>query len=167
MKILSTLDSSHKWLSYEIKRHNQEYTPALEALEHEVNAINQKFSKLINQNVTQAINEYQLHKFQLQKKELQQAKQTKIFLILSILFCIVFFVLSAYIVRQKIRFRDAEIDKNLLIASQLRKMLKASQDENQELQNALDGLFNQHFATIDQLSATYYEMHAAYIYHSS
>ena len=157
---LLRIDSTETWLSYMIEKQCGDYQNALSALEAVISKSNYHLSKLIRQNVTQAINEYQLHKFQLQKKELQQAKQTKIFLILSILFCIVFFVLSAYIVRQKIRFRDAEIDKNLLIASQLRNMLKASQNENQELQNALDGLFNQHFATIDQLSATYYEMHA-------
>ncbi|MBO5719620.1 MAG: tetratricopeptide repeat protein, partial [Bacteroidales bacterium] len=161
MKILSTLDSSHKWLSYEIKRHNQEYTSALEALEHEVNAINQKFSKLINQNVTQATNDYFRYENQLQEKDLQQARLSKIFLIICILFCLVFIVLAGHVVKQKIKLRDEEIEKNIIIASQLRNMLKASQNENQELQNALDGLFDQHFATIDKLSSTYYEMHAA------
>lgn len=154
---LLRIDSTETWLSYMIEKQCGDYQNALSALEAVISKSNYHFSKLIRQNVTQAINEYQLHKFQLQKKELQQAKQTKIFLILSILFCIVFFVLSAYIVRQKIRFRDAEIDKNLLIASQLREMLKASQDESEELQQYVNQLFEESFVTLDKLSNDYYE----------
>ena len=163
MKILSTLDSSHKWLSYEIKRHNQEYTPALEALEHEVNAINQKFSKLINQNVTQATKNFLRYENQLQEEALKQAKLSRALLILSIIFCVVFIALAAHIVQQRIKAKNQAIVEYMDKVQDLEASLHfnlARYSENKAKINAhIHELFSKEFSTIDKLCTTYFEMH--------
>ena len=163
MKILSTLDSSHKWLSYEIKRHNQEYTSALEALEHEVNAINQKFSKLINQNVTQATGNFLRYENQLHEEALQQAKLSRALLILSIIFCVVFIALAAYIVQQRIQAKNQAIveymDKVQDLEASLHFNLARYSENKAKINAQIHELFSKEFSTIDKLCTTYFEMH--------
>ncbi|MBQ2447270.1 MAG: tetratricopeptide repeat protein, partial [Bacteroidales bacterium] len=161
METLVKVDPSNKWLTYQLQKHQGNYKESLLALESEISKSNNRYLELINQTVTKATNDYLQQENMLQEKELQKAKQSKCFFICCLLFCLILIILACHIIKQEMKIRDEEIEKNIIIASQLRNMLKASQNENQELQNALDGLFNQHFATIDQLSATYYEMHAA------
>ena len=161
METLVKVDPSNKCLTYQLQKHQGNYKESLLALESEISKSNNRYLKLINQTVTKATNDYLQQENMLQEKELQKAKQSKCFFICCLLFCLILIILACHIIKQEMKIRDEEIEKNIIIASQLRNMLKASQNENQELQNALDGLFNQHFATIDQLSATYYEMHAA------
>lgn len=159
METLVKVDPSNKWLTYQLQKHQGNYKESLLALESEISKSNNKYLKLINQTVTKATNDYLQQENMLQEKELQKAKQSKCFFICCLLFCLILIILACHIIKQEMKIRDEEIEKNIIISSQLRNMLKASQNENQELQNALDGLFNQHFATIDQLSATYYEYH--------
>nr|MBQ5604786.1 tetratricopeptide repeat protein [Bacteroidales bacterium] len=159
METLVKVDPSNKWLTYQLQKHQGNYKESLLALESEISKSNNRYLELINQTVTKATNDYLQQENMLQEKELQKAKQSKCFFICCLLFCLILIILACHIIKQEMKIRDEEIEKNIIIASQLRNMLKASQNENQELQNALDGLFNQHFATIDQLSATYYEYH--------
>ncbi len=161
METLVKVDPSNKWLTYQLQKHQGNYKESLLALESEISKSNNRYLELINQTVTKATNDYLQQENMLQEKELQKAKQSKCFFICCLLFCLILIILACHIIKQEMKIRDEEIEKNIIIASQLRNMLKASQNENQELQNALDGLFDQHFATIDQLSVTYYEMHAA------
>lgn len=164
---LLRIDSTETWLSYMIEKQCGDYQNALSALEAVISKSNYHLSKLIRQNVTQAINEYQLHKFQLQKKELQQAKLSRALLILSIIFCVVFIVLAAYIVRQRIKAKNLAIveymDKVQDLESELlvkERNLQAVSESNSQMNEQINLLFAKQFATIDQLSATYYEMHA-------
>ena len=104
------------------------------------------------------------HQLEIQALTEREAKNRIILITAAI---VIFLLLTILWIKSRLKINkmrrvlaEQEIEKNIIIASQLRNMLKASQNENQELQNALDGLFDQHFATIDQLSVTCYEMHA-------
>lgn len=172
MDMLLPIDTTQKWLSYQWNKHTGNYKEALNALECE-NANNNKIlHDVINQNVTEAVSNYRNYEILAREKDLMHAKRTKNI-------CIIVFatiaLLISIIMTQRSRSQKKEIENNMLLASNLRNMLQVKerevreiQDEmnntmehlkaeNEAMQNAINNLFEQRFATIDRLSSAYYE----------
>ena len=108
---------------------------------------------------------------QLEMQTLKE-RQTKHFILLIAAFCIILVCLISY---YRIKAQKRKIAENMLVVSNLRELLKVkteksdrekeelqtslatSTTQSQSLQTAIDQLFEQRFATIDQLCISYYE----------
>ena len=108
---------------------------------------------------------------QLEMQTLKE-RQTKHFILLIAAFCIILVCLISY---YRIKAQKRKIAENMLMLSNLRELLKVkteksdrekeelqaslttSTTQSQSLQTAIDQLFEQRFATIDQLCNSYYE----------
>lgn len=65
--------------------------------------------------------------------------------------------LSYIIISLRLKAQRKEIENNMLLASNLRNMLKVKETETNSIQEVINNLFEQRFATIDKLSSDYYE----------
>lgn len=172
MEKLFPIDSTQRWLLYQWNKHVGNYKDALLALEKEHLSSNAILHKVINQNVTHAVNNYKNYEKLVNEKNIQYEKTTKI--IITCVF-IAIIILGVVIATLRIKSQKKEIENNILLAANLRNMLKNKEYETVALQNtfdkqleckaadniamqeAINSLFEQRFATIDRLTSAYYE----------
>lgn len=172
MEKLFPIDSTQRWLLYQWNKHVGNYKDALLALEKEHLSSNAILHKVINQNVTHAVNNYKNYEKLVHEKNIQYEKTTKI--IITCVF-ITIIILGVVIATLRIKSQKKEIENNILLAANLRNMLKNKEYETVALQNtfdkqleckaaenvamqeAINSLFEQRFATIDRLTSAYYE----------
>lgn len=172
MDMLMPIDTTQKWLSYQWNKHIGNYKEALNALECENANNNKVLREVSNQNVTEAVSSYRNYEILAREKDLihtKRAKNTYVIVFATIA------LLITIIMAQRSRSQKKEIENNMLLASNLRNMLQIKEREareiqdamnntmeclkaeNEAMQNAVNNLFEQRFATIDRLSSAYYE----------
>lgn len=154
MKNLQIIDSSDLWLSYLINRHIGNYQKALNSLEHENKKTDSIFKLIINQRVFEAAANYHKKELYIQKSKLKQERK------LNIIYCIsifVFIVFAIIIFRLNSIKRKKDIENNILIAQNLRQMLKIKTEQTEEMQNAINSLFESKYETLDELCNIYYD----------
>lgn len=172
MRVIIQDDTTQLWLPYEISKHLGNYEYALKALEEEHRFQDKILRTVISQNVTAAVSNYWDYEHTIQKKDLQHERNTKI---IAIFVLVTVIILVSIIMSLRLKSKNKEIETNMLLASNLKNMLQAKENETQNLQhsyderielkelenlamqNAINTLFEQRFATIDRLSSAYYE----------
>ena len=172
MNIVSKTDSTLRWLPYTVSKSLGDYKSAVEALEHEYEYQDQIIKSIVSQNVTETVSNYREYERIIQDREIQHEKTTKR-IIIVVLIAIV--LLVSIIAHLRIKTQKKEAENNMLLASNLRNILQTKEAEvltmrsdydkqieykrveAEGLQNAINNLFEQRFATIDKLSSAYYE----------
>ncbi|MBQ8629745.1 MAG: tetratricopeptide repeat protein [Prevotella sp.] len=172
LSVISQYDTTQQWLPYEISKHLGNYEYALKALEEEHRFQDKILRTVISQNVTAAVSNYWDYEQVVQEKDLQHERNTKI---IAIFVLATIIILVSIIMSLILKSKNKEIEANMLLASNLKNMLQAKENETQNLQhsyderieskelenlsmqNAINTLFEQRFATIDRLSSAYYE----------
>lgn len=128
--------------------------------------------EIINQHITQAVSDYLRYEMLVQEQILIHEKRTGN---ICIVVLAIILMLVSIIMLQRIKTQKKEIENKMLLASNLRNILKVKETEAEKMQNAIkdtlehktseieamqiavNRLFEQRFATIDKLSSTYYE----------
>lgn len=172
MNIVSKADSTLRWLPYTVSKSLGDYKSAVEALEHEYEYQDQIIKAIVSQNVTETVSNYREYERIIQERDIQHEKTTKK-IIIVVLFAII--ILVSIIAHLRIKTQKKEAENNMLLASNLRNILQTKEAEvltlrsdydkqieykkveAEGLQNAINNLFEQRFATIDKLSSAYYE----------
>ena len=140
------------------------YQKAVGNLEAILSAKDRIVRNALQQPLMSAQRDYFKSQSELNELKLQHSKQKQIFV--SIILIII--MLSAIVfVRQRLKAKAQEInqylDKVQDLESELlvkERNLQAVSESNSQMNEQINLLFAKQFATIDQLSATYYEMHA-------
>ena len=160
--------ATQSWLSYLIDKHDGNYTKALSSIERENEQNNRLIWEIINQDITSSVSDYRNYETSVRENELIHEKRTRV---ISVIILILLIILVSTILLQHIKAQNTEIENNLLAAAGLRDMLLAKESEAREMQSALNhkraetealqqainSLFEQRFATLDKLSSAYYE----------
>ncbi len=154
MDIVCSVDSTLKWLPYTVSKSTGDYKSAVEALEHEYEYQDQIIKAIVSQNVTETVSNYREYERIIQEREIQHEKTTKTIIVVVF---IMIMALSYIIISLRLKAQRKEIENNMLLASNLRNMLKVKQTETNSMQEVINNLFEQRFATIDKLSSDYYE----------
>lgn len=154
MNIVSKTDSTLRWLPYTVSKSLGDYKSAVEALEHEYEYQDQIIKAIVSQNVTETVSNYREYERIIQEREIQHEKTTKTIIVVVF---IMIMALSYIIISLRLKAQRKEIENNMLLASNLRNMLKVKETETNSLQEVINNLFEQRFATIDKLSSDYYE----------
>lgn len=154
MDIVSSADSTLKWLPYTVNKSLGDYKSAVEALEAEYEYQDKIIKTIVSQNVTETVSSYREYEQIIQEKELQHEKTTKTIIIIVL---ITLMVLGYIIISLQLKAQRKEIENNMLLASNLRNMLQVKESETNSMQEVINNLFEQRFATIDKLSSDYYE----------
>ena len=154
MDIVSSADSTLKWLPYTVNKSLGDYKSAVEALEAEYEYQDKIIKTIVSQNVTETVSSYREYEQIIQEKELQHEKTTKAIIIIVL---ITLMVLGYIIISLRLKAQRKEIENNMLLASNLRNMLQVKESETNSMQEVINNLFEQRFATIDKLSSDYYE----------
>ena len=154
MDIVSSADSTLKWLPYTVNKYLGDYKSAVEALEAEYEYQDKIIKTIVSQNVTETVSSYREYEQIIQEKELQHEKTTKAIIIIVL---ITLMVLGYIIISLRLKAQRKEIENNMLLASNLRNMLQVKESETNSMQEVINNLFEQRFATIDKLSSDYYE----------
>ena len=154
MNIVSQADSTLRWLPYTVSKSIGDYKSAIEALEHEYEYQDQIIKTMVSQNVTETVSNYREYKRIIQEREIQHEKTTKTIIVVVF---IMIMALSYIIISLRLKAQRKEIENNMLLASNLRNMLKVKETETNSMQEVINNLFEQRFATIDKLSSDYYE----------
>ncbi len=154
MNIVSKADSTLRWLPYTVSKSIGDYKSAIEALEHEYEYQDQIIKTMVSQNVTETVSNYREYERIIQEREIQHEKTTKTIIVVVF---IMIMALSYIIISLRLKAQRKEIENNMLLASNLRNMLKVKETETNSMQEVINNLFEQRFATIDKLSSDYYE----------
>ena len=154
MDIVCSVDSTLKWLPYTVSKSTGDYKSAVEALEHEYEYQDKIIKAIVSQNVTETVSNYREYERIIQEREIQHEKTTKT--IIVVVFVMIMAV-SYIIISLRLKAQRKEIENNMLLASNLRNMLKVKETETNSMQEVINNLFEQRFATIDKLSSDYYE----------
>lgn len=172
MNIVSKTDSTLRWLPYTVSKSLGDYKSAVEALEHEYEYQDQIIKAIVSQNVTETVSNYREYERIIQERDIQHEKTTKKIIIVVLIAII---ILVSIIAHLRIKTQKKEAENNMLLASNLRNILQTKEAEvvtlrsdydkqieykkveAEGLQNAINNLFEQRFATIDKLSSAYYE----------
>ena len=154
MNIVSKADSTLRWLPYTVSKSLGDYKSAVEALEHEYEYQDQIIKAIVSQNVTETVSNYREYERIIQEREIQHEKTTKTIIVVVFIMII---ALSYIIISLRLKAQRKEIENNMLLASNLRNMLQVKESETNSMQEVINNLFEQRFATIDKLSSDYYE----------
>ena len=154
MDIVCSVDSTLKWLPYTVSKSTGDYKSAVEALEHEYEYQDQIIKAIVSQNVTETVSNYREYERIIQEREIQHEKTTKTIIVVVF---VMIMALSYIIISLRLKAQRKEIENNMLLASNLRNMLKVKETETNSMQEVINNLFEQRFATIDKLSSDYYE----------
>lgn len=154
MNIVSKTDSTLRWLPYTVSKSIGDYKSAIEALEHEYEYQDQIIKTIVSQNVTEAVSNYREYERIIQEKDIQHERTTKTIIVVVFIMII---ALSYIIISLRMKAQRKEIENNMLLASNLRNMLRVKETETNSMQEVINNLFEQRFATIDKLSSDYYE----------
>ena len=154
MNIVSKTDSTLRWLPYTVSKSLGDYKSAVEALEHEYEYQDQIIKAIVSQNVTETVSNYREYERIIQEREIQHEKTTKTIIVVVFIMII---ALSYIIISLRLKAQRKEIENNMLLASNLRNMLQVKESETNSMQEVINNLFEQRFATIDKLSSDYYE----------
>ena len=154
MDIVCSVDSTLKWLPYTVSKSTGDYKSAVEALEHEYEYQDQIIKAIVSQNVTETVSNYREYERIIQEREIQHEKTTKTIIVVVF---VMIMTLSYIIISLRLKAQRKEIENNMLLASNLRNMLKVKETETNSMQEVINNLFEQRFATIDKLSSDYYE----------
>lgn len=179
-------DSTKQWLSYELSKLTGDYRSALSALETEHSYQDSILHNVLTQNVTQMAADYQTQVIKLQENELLYERKMANVMI-SVLAIIIVFASIIFIQRIKTQKKEIENNmlkaSSLRDLLQIKEMevsemnetimnkdaetiaLQEKLDESEKLRDtqlqalnvAINNLFEQSFATIDQLTSAYYE----------
>lgn len=149
---------------YELYKSIGNYTLAINKIENIYYAQDTLVRGVLQQPLMSAQRDYFKSQSELNELKLQHNKQKQIFA--SIILLII--MLGAVVfVRQKLKTKAQEVgqymDKVQDLESELlvkERNLQAVSESNSQMNEQINLLFAKQFATIDQLSATYYEMHA-------
>lgn len=185
MQLIHQTDTSQQWLSYEMYKYWGNYKQALSALEIEHAYQDQVLRNIITENVTASVAEYMKYEHQLKEQEVIYERRSRIIsislLVLIILICIIALLRSvsqrkeidknmilASSLRQMLLVKETEVSQMSTTIQEQRQVydnlnhtynetIGKISNENIELQNAINNLFEHSFLTIDQLTSAYYE----------
>lgn len=186
MQLIHQTDTSQQWLSYEMYKYWGNYKQALSALETEHAYQDQVLRNIITENVTASVAEYMKYEHQLKEQEVIYERRSRIIsisllVLIIILICIIALFRSvsqrkeieknmilASSLRQMLLVKETEVSKMSTTIQEQQQVYDDLNDaynenigrisnENVELQNAINNLFEHSFSTIDQLTSAYYE----------
>lgn len=160
MNILHQINPSEQWLAYEINKIQHNYKEALTALEHENSVTDSLFLKIIRQNISTIATSYRKNEKQRIENELEDEKQTKYYLSAIIVIIVIIVIFSIIIYRQRIKNYNTTIEKNILLAQNLKTTLELKKSENKEMQKAINSLFEQRYETVNNLCDIYFHTDA-------
>lgn len=151
-KIVSAMDITDQWLSYEINKRNGNYKVALAALENEHTYQDDVLGKSLNQTVTNAVEDYYKSEREIQIEESRYEKRILSLLMVIVVLIMIFIVVwvSLYSLQKR-----KERDRNMMLVYSLKENLAVKEEE-------VGQLFKKQFETIDKLCHTYYESHNTY-----
>lgn len=177
---------SNQWLPYEINKRIGNYENALNALENEHLHQDSILHNVITQNVTQMVTDYHNYTIKSQESEFQHKRKIAKVLIFSLVIIIflismIFFqrnrankkeiennMLKALNLRNLLQIKETEIigmnktimgkdAETMVLQERLSETERRQEKQLDNLNTAINNLFEQHFATIDQLTSAYYE----------
>lgn len=186
MQLIHQTDTSQQWLSYEMYKYWGNYKQALSALEIEHAYQDQVLRNIITENVTASVAEYMKYEHQLKEQEVIYERRSRIIsisllVLIIILICIIALLRSvsqrkeidknmilASSLRQMLLVKETEVSQMSTTIQEQRQVydnlnhtynetIGKISNENIELQNAINNLFEHSFLTIDQLTSAYYE----------
>ena len=144
-------DSTKTWGLYITNRENNNYKEALKYLEKEIFMQNDALQSVNNQSVINAVKLFfeqeEYYKSQLEKKQ-------RIFWITILSVLLIASIVALY---ARIRFEQNKVERNILLAQNLRNTLAVKNAVIQSLQQDINTLFAHQFKTIDDLCNVYYE----------
>lgn len=186
MQLIHQTDTSQQWLSYEMYKYWGNYKQALSALEIEHAYQDQVLRDIITENVTASVAEYMRYEHQLKEQEVMYERKSRIIsisllVLIMALICIIAILknisqrkeieknmILASSLRQMLLVKETEVSKMSTTIQEQQQVYDDLNDaynenigkisnENAELQNAINNLFEHSFLTIDQLTSAYYE----------
>lgn len=186
MQLIHQTDTSQQWLSYEMYKYWGNYKQALSALETEHAYQDQVLRNIITENVTASVAEYMKYEHQLKEQEVIYERRSRIIsisllVLIIILICIIAILknisqrkeieknmILASSLRQMLLVKETEVSQMSTTIQEQRQVydnlnhtynetIGKISNENIELQNAINNLFEHSFLTIDQLTSAYYE----------
>lgn len=141
-------------LAYTIKRNNGDLKGAITLLERLRNLEDSVLSASLYQNLTNSISSYYVYKSNLHAIELQQTRNTRLYL--AIIAAIII-IMVIFIAVKSNRAKKSELQKSLLIAENLRNILSTKDTELINTHTHIKELFANRFTEIDNLCRRYYE----------
>lgn len=186
MQLIHQTDTSQQWLSYEMYKYWGNYKQALSALEAEHSYQDQVLRDIITENVTASVAEYMRYEHQLKEQEVMYERKSRIISISLLCVVIISIGIIALLknvsqrkeieknmilassLRQMLLVKETEVSQMSTTIQEQQQVYDNLNDtynetigkisnENIELQNAINNLFEHSFLTIDQLTSAYYE----------
>lgn len=151
---LDATDVGQLQLAYRLAMAEGDNTKALE-MQRKILLLNDSIlNASLAQNLTNSISSYYIYKSNLHAIELQQTRNTRLYL--AIIAAIII-VMVIFIAVKSNRAKKSELQKSLLIAENLRNILSTKDTELIDTHNHIKELFASRFTEIDNLCRRYYE----------